>query len=58
MASGIHIKKSHEDRLHRDLGVKKGKKLTMDQIMHGLASTDPAVRKRANFAKVARSWKH
>jgi hypothetical protein len=58
MASGIHIKKSHEGLLHKNLGVSKKKKLTMDQIMHGLASTDPAVRKRANFAKVARSWKH
>jgi oligoendopeptidase F len=54
----IKIKKSHEGLLHKNLGVSKKKKLTMDQIMHALHSQDPDVRKRAQFAKNARSWKH
>lgn len=54
----IHIKKSHEGLLHKNLGVSKKKKLTMDQIMSALHSQDPDVRKRANFARNARKWKH
>lgn len=54
----IHIKKSHEGLLHKDLGVKQGKKLTLSQEKKALHSKDPAVRKRANFAINARKFHH
>ena len=55
---GIHIKKSHEGKLHKDLGVSAGKKLTAKQIAKAKASSNPAERKRAVFAQNARKWKH
>lgn len=57
-ASGIEIKPSHAGRLHENLGVSKGTKLTEEQIMAAKRSPDPAVRKRATFALNARKWKH
>lgn len=54
----IHIKKSHEGLLHKDLGVNQGKKLTLSQEKKALHSKDPAVRKRANFAINARKFHH
>lgn len=54
--SGIHINPSHAGRLHKDLGVAPGKKLTQAQIDKAKHSSDPAVRKRATFADNARKW--
>jgi len=54
--SGIHIKASHKGLLHKDLGVKSGKKLTSKQITKGEHSKSAAVRKRAVFAANARKW--
>jgi len=54
----INIKPSHKGLLHRDLGVKQGKKLTAAEIEKAKHSSDPATRKRATFAANARKWKH
>ena len=54
----IHIKPSHKGLLHKNLGVKKGKKLTMEQLMRAKHSSSGAERKRATFAINARSWHH
>lgn len=55
---GIHIKKSHEGRFHKDVGKKPGEKITSADIEKGLHSKNPAERKRANFARNARKWNH
>ena len=55
---GIHIKKSHEGLLHKDLGVAKGKKIPAKKLAKAEKSSDPAVRKRAVFAENAKHWKH
>ena len=55
---GIHIKKSHEGRFHKDVGKKAGEKITSSDIEKGLHSKNPAERKRANFARNARKWNH
>jgi hypothetical protein len=54
----IHIKPSHRGRLHRDLGVPEGQKIKAAALERALHSKDPAVRKRANFARNARKWHH
>lgn len=55
---GIHIKPSHKGLLHKDLGVKQGKKLTSAQLKKAKNSSNPAVAKRATFAMNARKWNH
>jgi phage gp16-like protein len=54
----IHIKPSHEGRLHKDLGVKQGKKLSLKDEEEEKADGTPAEKKRAAFAINARSWHH
>lgn len=54
----IHIKKSHEGKLHAKLGEKKGKKLTLAEEEKAKHSGSPAERKEATFAINARSWNH
>ena len=54
---GIHIKASHKGKLHEDLGVKKGEKLTNAELAKAKRSKNPAERKRATFAENARKWK-
>ncbi len=54
----IAIKKSHRGLLHEDLGVKPGEPIPLSRLMGALHSKNPAVRKRANFARNARSWNH
>ena len=59
MAKGnnpIHIKKSHEGRLHRVLHVPLDKKLTQAQILKAEHSRSPAVRKMADFSAAAHKW--
>jgi hypothetical protein len=54
----IEIKPSHKGRFHRDVGKKPGAKITSADIQKGLHSSNPAERKRANFARNARKWHH
>lgn len=55
---GIHIKAANKGKLHADLGVAKGKKLTSAELAKAKHSDNPAERKRATFAQNARKWKH
>lgn len=52
----IHIKKSKEGSLHRALGVPEGEKIPADKLNAALHSKDPAIRKKAVFAKNAAKW--
>jgi hypothetical protein len=52
----INIKPSHRGLLHKDLGVKKGKKIPLSELMEAKKSSNPAERKRATFAANARRW--
>lgn len=54
----IHINPAHKGRFARDVGKKPGTPITGADIKKGLNSSNPAERKRANFAKVARTWHH
>jgi hypothetical protein len=54
----IHIKESHKGRLHENLGVPKGKKIPAAALERAIHSSSGALRKQAQFAKNARSWKH
>lgn len=56
--SGIHINPKHKGELHRDLGVPQGEPIPAGKLKKGLHSKDPAVRKRATFAKNAKDFKH
>ena len=44
--------------LHKALGVKQGKKLTMAQLEKAKNSENLLMRKRATFALNAKKWKH
>jgi hypothetical protein len=43
---------------HRWLGKKEGEPITMADIQRGLKSSDPHVRRMAQFAKNSKKWKH
>lgn len=53
---GISIKPSHKGLLHKDLGKQAGSKLSEKDLDKAANSKNPAERKRATFAKNARSW--
>jgi len=54
--SGIHIKPQNKGKLHRDLGVPQGQPIPAGKLNAALHSASAAIRKRANFAKNAKSW--
>ncbi len=54
----IKIKPSHKGLLHKDLGVKPGKKIPTDKLKKAEKSSNPAERKRAVFAENAKKWNH
>lgn len=45
------IKPSRKGLLHKDLGVPQGQKIPAAKISAALNSSDPAIRKRAQFAR-------
>lgn len=55
MALHLKLKKG---ALHRDLGIKKGKKIPLARERAAAHSKNPKLRKRAQFALNARKWKH
>jgi len=55
---GIRIKPSHKGLLHKNLGVKTGKKIPVEKLEQAKHSKDPAIRKRATFAENAKHWNH
>ena len=54
----IHIKKSHEGLLHKDLNVPTGQAIPTAKLEKALHSSDPAERKRAQFAENASHFHH
>jgi hypothetical protein len=52
------IKPSHKGLLHEDLGIPQDKPIPASALMTALHSKSAAVRRRANFARMAkRGWK-
>jgi len=58
MADSIHIKKSHEGMLHRELHVPMNKKIPLEKLHKAAHSSNMAERKRADFALNAEHWHH
>jgi len=54
----IHIKKSHEGLLHKELNVPLGQPIPAGKMEKALHSSDPAERKRAQFAENASHFHH
>lgn len=52
----INIKKSHEGRFHRLLGIPESEPIPMRLISKKLKSKDKSVRAMANFARNERGW--
>ena len=57
-ASDILIKPSHKGLLHKELGVPEGKKIPASKLEAAAHSSNPAERKRAQFALNAKHFKH
>ena len=55
---GIHIKKSHEGLLHKNLHVAEDKHISAKALTKAKHSDNPKVRKRATFAINAKKWHH
>jgi hypothetical protein len=58
MADPIHIKKSHEGRLHRELGVPAGTRIPASKLESAAHSRIGAERMQAVFAINARHFAH
>jgi hypothetical protein len=54
----IQIKKSHEGLLHKELNVPMEQPIPAAKLEQALHSSDPAERKRAQFAENARHFHH
>jgi len=54
----IHIKKAHAGQLHKDLHVPLDAPIPAAKLEEAMHSSDPAIRKRAQFAKNARHFHH
>lgn len=52
----INIKPSHEGKLHKELGVPKGKKIPASKLHDALKNASPAEKKRIQFAINAKKW--
>lgn len=55
--SKIYIKPSKRGSLRKALGVKKGKKIPASKLKNKKGDS-PAMRKKKNFARNARKWRH
>jgi hypothetical protein len=54
----INIKPSHEGRLHKNLGVAKGKPIPAGKLEKATHSKSEATKKQAVFAENAKHWNH
>ena len=57
-AATIHIKKSHQGLLHKQLGVPQGQPIPASKLQAAANSSNAATRKRAQFAINAKGWNH
>ena len=53
----IRIKKSHEGKLHKALGIPAGQKIPLSKEEKAAHSKSPSLRKEAQFALNARHFK-
>jgi hypothetical protein len=57
-----HINPAHKGLLHKEMGVPQGKKINVGDLMAEKAKAkrtgNSTLMKQANFAIVARGWKH
>ena len=56
--SNIYIKPENRGKLRAAAGAKKGQNIPLATLVSMKNSSDPAVRRRANFAINARKWHH
>lgn len=56
--NSIKIKPANKGLLHKKLGVSQAKKIPLNKSEQALKSKSPSLRKEANFARNAKSWKH
>lgn len=54
----IKIKKSHEGKLHKALGIPAGQKIPLSKEEKATHSRNPTLRREAQFAINARRFKH
>lgn len=54
--SRIHIKPENRGKLRKAAGAAKGKNIPVSKLKSMKNSSDPKIRKRANFALNARKW--
>jgi hypothetical protein len=52
----IYLNPKNKGKLHEETGTPKGQKIPLAKEEAALHSSDPAIRKRANFAINARKW--
>ena len=52
----IKIKKKNQGKLHDELGIPEGQKISDQQLELAKATADPAEKKRIQFAENARKW--
>jgi hypothetical protein len=52
----IHINPKHKGELHAELGVPQGQKIPAGKLAKAENSSNPAERKRAQFAANAKKW--
>lgn len=55
---GIHIKPSRKGLLHKELGVPQGQPIPASKLEAAAHSSNPAERKRAQFAINAKKFNH
>lgn len=56
--SGIHIKESHEGRLHTSMGIPENKPIPMAKLEAEKESAGSAKKKQIVFAENAKKWHH
>lgn len=48
----------NKGKLHRELGVKEGKRIPAKKLNKAINSKNPTIRKEASLVKTARGFKH
>lgn len=56
--SGIRLNPANRGKLHKSMGVAKGKKIPVARLKKAAKSKNETLRKRAQFALNARKWNH
>ena len=55
---GIHIKPSHEGKLHKEMGIPEGHKISEKKLHAAEKDASPAEKKHITFAENAKKWHH